>query len=52
MGDATAPADYRDRYEALTGCSLRVCPLCRVGHMLIIEHLVGTRGRPAILDTS
>jgi hypothetical protein len=22
------------------------------GHMLIVEHLVGARGRPAILDTS
>ena len=27
------PVDYRDRYEALTGRSLRRCPLCRAGTM-------------------
>jgi hypothetical protein len=44
--------DYRDRYEALTGLSLRACPLCQHGQMLIIEHLAGSRRRPAILDSS
>lgn len=32
-----APADYRDRYEQLTGKSLRDCPKCGRGHMLCIE---------------
>ena len=30
---AEPPADYRDRYEALTGRSLRHCPVCRAGTM-------------------
>lgn len=51
-GDAAAPADYRDRYEALTGRSLRVCPRCQDGHMLVVERLVGAPDRPRILDTS
>ena len=29
--------DYRDRYESLTGVSLRDCPVCRRGHMVCIE---------------
>ena len=49
--DPTA-ADYRDRYEALTGRSLRACPRCQHGRMSIIESLVGCRDRPPILDTS
>ncbi len=35
----TSPPDYRDRHEALTGISLRACPVCRDGHMLLIEHV-------------
>ena len=31
------PADYRDRYQKLTGQSLRDCPLCGKGHMLVID---------------
>ena len=34
---ADAPLDYRDRYEQLTGKSLRDCPLCGRGHMVCIE---------------
>jgi hypothetical protein len=30
-------ADYRDRYEALTGQSLRQCPHCRTGIMVVID---------------
>ena len=30
------PADYRDRYQALTGRSLRECPHCRTGIMVVI----------------
>jgi hypothetical protein len=29
--------DYRDRHEALTGVSLRVCPHCHLGSMLVVE---------------
>ena len=52
--DTAAPADYRDRYEALTGQSLRECPACRRGRMLPIEQLPPSRvpERPACLDTS
>jgi Putative transposase len=28
------PKDYRDRYEELTGVSLRLCPACRRGRMI------------------
>ena len=35
--DADAPLDYRDRYELLTGKSLRDCPICGRGHMVCIE---------------
>ena len=28
------PKDYRDRYEQLTGVSLRLCPVCRQGRMI------------------
>jgi len=30
-------ADYRDRLHALTGRSLRTCPICQTGHMVRIE---------------
>jgi hypothetical protein len=29
--------DYRDRYQRLTGKSLRDCPICGRGHMVSIE---------------
>ena len=32
-----APVDYRDRYQQLTGKSLRDCPHCGQGHMIRIE---------------
>ena len=31
------PLDYRDRYERLTGVSLRDCPQCGRGRMVLIE---------------
>jgi len=31
------PADYRDRFEALTGRSLRECPHCHTGIMVVID---------------
>ena len=44
--------DYRDRYEALTGASLRVCPRCHDGHMRVVATLVHDADRPPRLDTS
>ena len=41
---ADPPADYRDRYVALTGTVLRQCPHCRTGIMVVI----GCIERPAI----
>jgi len=52
VGPAMIPADYRDRYEALTGCSLRVCPRCQDGHMRVVDGLVGAPDRPRRLDSS
>jgi hypothetical protein len=44
--------DYRDRFEALTGRSIRECPFCHTGIMVVI----GCIARPMIclpvLDTS
>jgi hypothetical protein len=37
--------DYRDRYEKLTGSSLRLCPICHQGRMAIVP-------APAPVDTS
>ena len=36
--------DYRDRVETLTGVSLRVCPACRHGALIIVERLLPARG--------
>ena len=36
---APGASDYRDRVEAITGVSLRVCPACHQGEMIIIERL-------------
>lgn len=41
--------DYRDRYERLTGISLRRCPVCRHGNMMEIENIPE---KPELLDTS
>ncbi|CAD6563323.1 IS91 family transposase ISAzo26 [Paraburkholderia sabiae] len=44
----TIREDYRDRYQRLTGKSLRDGPVCGKGHMLCIEGMPGTlpRARP------
>jgi hypothetical protein len=44
--------DYRDRYEALTGISLKTCPLCRCGTMVVIETFEYTYYRAPFMDTS
>jgi hypothetical protein len=38
-----AAPDYRERYEALTGVSLRRCPICHQGCMQVIEILPPSR---------
>jgi Putative transposase len=41
---ADPPANYRDRFEALTGHSLRECPHCHTGTMAVI----GCIARPTV----
>ena len=38
--EATFRTDYRDRVERLMGISLRACPACHHGAMIIIERLM------------
>lgn len=45
-------ADFRDRFAALTGGSLRVCPLCHEGQMVAIVVDVLRATPPAIRNTS
>ena len=49
--EAQAPADYRVRHEILTGSSLRECPVCHRGRMVMVEMLAPHRP-PAIRNTS
>src|SRR5437899_5097650 len=41
---AEPPGDYRERFEALTGRSLRQCPHCHAGTMVVIDSIM----RPAV----
>ncbi|SEJ90161.1 Putative transposase [Sinorhizobium meliloti] len=50
--DSRAPKEYRDRYEELTGRSLRQCPACRQGQMITIETFDDFTGPPPYRDTS
>ena len=48
-----AKEDYRDRYEDLTGCSLRQCPQCRVGQMVLVAILPKAPDHtPVVIDSS
>jgi hypothetical protein len=38
--EASSRTDYRDHVETLTGMSLRVCPACHHGQMILIERLL------------
>jgi hypothetical protein len=49
---ASNTGDYRDRLEALTGVSLRVCPMCHEGQMIAILLDVGSWATPAVVNTS
>jgi hypothetical protein len=46
------PADYRDRSASLTGVSLRACPVCTEGHMLVTLSWLRGRPCPVLPDTS
>src|ERR1700722_17943612 len=46
------PADYRDRFEALTGQSLRECPHCHTGTMLVIDCIARPKVCQPVPDTS
>jgi hypothetical protein len=49
---AEPPADYRDRFEALTGQSLRECPHCHIGTMVVIDCIARPRVCQPVPDTS
>ena len=49
---ADPPADYRDRFEALTGQSLRECPHCHVGTMVVIDCIARPKVCQPVPDTS
>jgi Putative transposase/Transposase zinc-binding domain len=44
--------DYRDRYEEITGVSLKTCPLCRHGTMIVVETFECAANRAPRMDTS
>jgi hypothetical protein len=45
--------DYLDRYEDLTGHSLRPCPLCQRGNMVVVQILPRSSAKsPAVTDSS
>jgi hypothetical protein len=46
------PADYRDRFEALTGQSLRECPHCHTGTMVVIDCIARPKICQPVPDTS
>jgi hypothetical protein len=53
ISETRRPADYRDRYESLTGVSLRRCPACAGGHMIVtLSWRRGCACPAARLDTS
>ncbi|MGC1711823.1 MAG: transposase, partial [Methyloceanibacter sp.] len=45
------PADYRDRFEALTGRSLRECPHCHTGIMVVIDCIARPKLCQPVPDT-
>ena len=49
---ANPPADYRNRFEALTGQSLRECPHCHVGTMVVIDCIARPKVCQPVPDTS
>jgi hypothetical protein len=49
---ADPPADFRDRFDALTGRSLRECPHCRTGVMVVIDSIARFTVCQPVPDTS
>lgn len=49
---AEVKKDYRDRYEQLTGTSLKTCSVCHHGCMVVIEIIQRGSIAPPITDTS
>jgi Putative transposase len=49
---ADPPADYRDRFQALTGQSLRECPHCHTGIMVVVDCIARPKVCLAVPDTS
>jgi hypothetical protein len=49
---ADPPVDYRDRFEALAGQSLRECPHCRTGIMVVVNCIARPNVCQAVPDTS
>jgi hypothetical protein len=47
-----APGDYRERFEALTGRSLRQCPHCHAGTMVVVASIMRPTVCQPIPDTS
>ena len=46
------PVDCRDRFEALTGLSLRQCPYCQTGIMVVSGCVARFRACEPVPDTS
>lgn len=46
------PTDYRDRWEALAGQSLQLCPTCGGGTMLVVEVIRPGHDPPPLQDNS
>jgi hypothetical protein len=44
--------DYRDHYEAVAGRSLKECPICHSGHMVLLEVLPRPKSHRYCCDTS
>jgi hypothetical protein len=49
---ADPPADHRERFEALTGQSLRECPRCHTGIMVVIDCIARPKVCVSVPDTS
>jgi Putative transposase/Transposase zinc-binding domain len=50
---AAVESDYRDRYENLTGRSMRQCPQCQIGHMVLVAIFPKSPDHaPVIIDSS
>jgi len=49
-GDRLSDYDYQELYQRLTGSSLRQCPICRQGRMVLVEILAPAV--PLFIDTS